>query len=89
MRPCFKEPQQSHRAVLTRVLADSKIQSFESAPMVLTWSMRTESAIWITTLPLAMKRNHISAAHTDADIERTLNIAEDVLQEMSRKHGLV
>ncbi len=57
--------------------------------MVLTWSMRTESAIWITTLPLAMKRNHISAAHTDADIERTLNIAEDVLQEMSRKHGLV
>ena len=39
-------------------------------------------------LPMAMKRNHISAAHTDADIDRTLNIAEDVLKEMSRKHGL-
>ena len=42
----------------------------------------------IFMLPLAMKRNHISAAHTDADIDRTLNIAEDVLKEMSRNHGL-
>ena len=42
----------------------------------------------IFMLPMAMKRNHISAAHTDADIERTLCVAEDVLQEMSRKHGL-
>ena len=39
-------------------------------------------------LPMAMKRNHISAAHTDADIDRTLNIVEDVLKEMSRVHGL-
>ncbi len=42
----------------------------------------------IFMLPMAMKRNHISAAHTDADIDRTLNIAEDVLKEMSRVHGL-
>ncbi len=42
----------------------------------------------IFMLPMAMKRNHISAAHTDADIDRTLNIAEDVLKEMSRNHGL-
>ena len=42
----------------------------------------------IFMLPLAMKRNHISAAHTDADIDHTLNVAEDVLKEMSRKHGL-
>ena len=57
--------------------------------MARTSMMRTGSTIWITTLPLAMKRNHISAAHTDADIESTRNIAEDVLQEMSRKQGLV
>lgn len=42
----------------------------------------------IFMLPLAMKRNHVSAAHTDADIDRTLNIAEDVLKAMSRDHGL-
>jgi len=42
----------------------------------------------ILMLPLAMKRNHISGAHRDADIDRTLNVAEDVLKEMSRNHGL-
>ena len=39
-------------------------------------------------LPVAMKRNHVSAAHTDADIERTLNVAEDVLREMIARQGL-
>ncbi len=42
----------------------------------------------IFMLPLAMKRNHISAAHTDADIDRTLNAAEDALKMMIRDHGL-
>lgn len=42
----------------------------------------------IFMLPLAMKRNHISAAHTDADIDRTLHVAEDVLKEMIRERGL-
>ncbi len=42
----------------------------------------------IFMLPLAMKRNHISAAHTDADIDRTLNVAEDVLKQMIRERGL-
>ncbi len=35
-------------------------------------------------LPLNLKRNHISAAHTDAHIDQTLQIAEDVLREMTR-----
>ncbi len=35
-------------------------------------------------LPTAMKRNHISAAHTDADLDRTLEAAEDVLKQMAR-----
>ena len=39
-------------------------------------------------LPMAMKRNHISAAHTDADIDRTLDVAEDVLKQMIRERGL-
>ena len=42
----------------------------------------------IFMLPMAMKRNHISAAHTEADIDQTLNVAEDVLQDMSRNFGL-
>ncbi|MCY3864348.1 MAG: aspartate aminotransferase family protein [Chloroflexi bacterium] len=42
----------------------------------------------IFMLPLAMKRNHVSAAHTDADIDRTLNVAEDVLKLMIRERGL-
>lgn len=42
----------------------------------------------IFMLPVAMKRNHISAAHSDDDIDRTLNIAEDVLKGMIRKRGL-
>ncbi len=39
-------------------------------------------------LPMAMKRNHVSAAHTDDDIDRTLNVAEDVLREMIARQGL-
>lgn len=32
-------------------------------------------------LPLNLKRNHISFSHSDADIERTLSIVEDVLHK--------
>ena len=39
-------------------------------------------------LPVAMKRNHVSAAHTDADIDHTLNVAEDVLKDMIARQGL-
>jgi glutamate-1-semialdehyde 2,1-aminomutase len=35
----------------------------------------------IFKLPLNLKRNHISFSHTDADIERTLSVAEDVLKK--------
>lgn len=49
----------------------------------------TEADIWfrrsmcdrgIFMLPTAMKRNHVSAAHTSADIDRTLDTARDVLK---------
>ncbi|MDC9826370.1 aspartate aminotransferase family protein [Devosia sp. ZB163] len=36
----------------------------------------------IFMLPMPLKRNHISAAHTEADVDRTLEIAEDVLKSM-------
>jgi len=36
----------------------------------------------IFMLPMPLKRNHISAAHTEADIDRTLEVAEDVLKSM-------
>ncbi|MGH3378988.1 MAG: aspartate aminotransferase family protein [Actinoallomurus sp.] len=39
-------------------------------------------------LPLALKRNHISAAHTEADIDRTLEAARDVLRGI-RDDGLL
>lgn len=42
----------------------------------------------IFMLPTAMKRNHISAAHSEADIDHTLGVAEEVLTEMSRDFGL-
>src|SRR5690606_39504234 len=32
--------------------------------------------------PLALKRNHISAAHTQADMDATLTAAEEVLRAM-------
>ena len=50
----------------------------------------TEADVWfrramcdqgIFMLPTAMKRNHVSAAHTSADIDRTLETARQVLQK--------
>lgn len=35
--------------------------------------------------PMALKRNHISLAHTEADIDRTLSQADDVLGAMARE----
>lgn len=36
----------------------------------------------IFMLPIALKRNHVSAVHTDADIDRTLEAAKSVLSQM-------
>jgi glutamate-1-semialdehyde 2,1-aminomutase len=33
-------------------------------------------------MPVNLKRNHVSYAHTDAHIDRTLEVCEDVLREM-------
>jgi glutamate-1-semialdehyde 2,1-aminomutase len=35
--------------------------------------------------PMSLKRNHISLAHTSADIDRTLAQADEVLGEMARE----
>ena len=35
--------------------------------------------------PMTLKRNHISLAHTDADIDLTLDAARDVLKEMKNE----
>jgi len=37
----------------------------------------------IFKLPMNLKRNHVSFAHTDAHVDRTLQAAEDVLKEMA------
>ena len=43
------------------------------------WFRRTMSERGIFMVPTALKRNHVSAAHTDEDIERTLEVAREVL----------
>jgi glutamate-1-semialdehyde 2,1-aminomutase len=37
----------------------------------------------IFKMPINLKRNHVSYAHTDAHVDRTLEACEDVLKEMS------
>jgi glutamate-1-semialdehyde 2,1-aminomutase len=46
------------------------------------WFRRTMCEHGIFMLPTALKRNHVSAAHTAADIERTLETARRVLRAM-------
>ncbi|MEZ4496760.1 MAG: aspartate aminotransferase family protein [Thermomicrobiales bacterium] len=40
----------------------------------------------IFELPMNLKRNHISYSHTEADIDRTLEAAEEVLRELSGRN---
>jgi glutamate-1-semialdehyde 2,1-aminomutase len=49
------------------------------------WFRRAMCDHGIFMLPTALKRNHVSAAHTTADIDRTLELARTVLQEMPAK----
>ena len=46
------------------------------------WFRRTMCESGIFMLPTALKRNHISAAHTEADIDRTLETARAVLRRL-------
>jgi len=46
------------------------------------WFRKTMCEHGIFMIPTAMKRNHVSAAHTRADIDRTLEIAREVLKGM-------
>jgi glutamate-1-semialdehyde 2,1-aminomutase len=41
----------------------------------------------IFKMPVNLKRNHVSYSHSDAHIDRTLEVAEDVLTEMLGAHG--
>ena len=46
------------------------------------WFRKSMCEHGIFMLPTAMKRNHVSAAHTQADIDRTLETAREVLRGM-------
>jgi glutamate-1-semialdehyde 2,1-aminomutase len=46
------------------------------------WFRRSMCEHGIFMLPTALKRNHVSAAHTEADIDRTLETAHTVLRSM-------
>ncbi len=49
------------------------------------WFRRTMCDHGIFMLPTALKRNHVSAAHTQADIDNTLEIARTVLRGYSAR----
>ncbi len=46
------------------------------------WFRKTMCEHGIFMIPTALKRNHVSAAHTRADIDRTLEVARQVLRSM-------
>jgi glutamate-1-semialdehyde 2,1-aminomutase len=46
------------------------------------WFRRSMCEHGIFMIPTALKRNHVSAAHSEADIDRTLETARQVLQRM-------
>jgi glutamate-1-semialdehyde 2,1-aminomutase len=46
------------------------------------WFRRSMCEEGVFMLPTALKRNHISAAHTQADVDRTLETARRVLQRL-------
>jgi glutamate-1-semialdehyde 2,1-aminomutase len=46
------------------------------------WFRQTMCDNGIFMLPTALKRNHVSAAHTEADIDRTIETARKVLKSM-------
>lgn len=35
--------------------------------------------------PICLKRSHVSAAHTEEDLERTLEAAEEALKDIAKK----
>jgi glutamate-1-semialdehyde 2,1-aminomutase len=39
----------------------------------------------IFSLPVALKRNHLTASHTDNHVAQTLQVAEDVLRLLAQK----
>jgi glutamate-1-semialdehyde 2,1-aminomutase len=46
------------------------------------WFRSEMCARGVFMLPVALKRNHVSAAHTKADVDRTLEAARDVLRKL-------
>ncbi len=46
------------------------------------WFRQTMCDNGIFMIPTALKRNHVSAAHTEADIDRTIETARRVLSQM-------
>ena len=46
------------------------------------WFRRAMCERGIFMLPVALKRSHVSAAHTEADIDRTLETAREVLRQL-------
>jgi glutamate-1-semialdehyde 2,1-aminomutase len=46
------------------------------------WFRRSMCEQGIFMIPTAIKRNHVSAAHSEADIDRTLETARDVLKRL-------
>jgi glutamate-1-semialdehyde 2,1-aminomutase len=46
------------------------------------WFRKTMCEHGIFMIPTALKRNHVSAAHTEADVDRTIETAQEVLRRL-------
>jgi glutamate-1-semialdehyde 2,1-aminomutase len=78
-------------SVFVLYFTDRDVRSYDDA--------LTSDATWYTAfhrgmtergflmLPMNLKRNHLTAAHTDEDIDLTLEAAEDVLGEIAARGG--
>jgi glutamate-1-semialdehyde 2,1-aminomutase len=53
------------------------------------WFRKTMCEHGIFMIPTALKRNHVSAAHTEADVDRTIETAREVLRGLPSEEGRV
>ncbi len=81
----------SQGSVFVLYFTDREVRSFEDAlasdPAWYVAFHRGMTERGFLMLPMNLKRNHLTAAHTDEDIDRTLEAADDVLSELAARGG--
>lgn len=82
---------QSQGSVFVLYFTDREVRSYEDAlasdPAWYVAFHRGMTERGFLMLPMNLKRNHLTAAHTDEDVDRTLEAAEDVLTGLAARGG--